>query len=172
MFSHSFTLHFPKALPEAGRCQGLAAHGWHNPSASKDAVPSWYPTASPKLVTSLRKTDSGLPEDKSKVILMLLDALLCPAECGNGSEHDEEVLGTVQPGFRRSSPLKSILSQKIGAMVTSILLSFVPVLCYSKPKLYFLHRFHYISICNFTKVLNGTTGIYSSIKRHMIKKNL
>lgn len=116
---------FPKALPEAGRCQGLAAHGWHNASASEDAVQSWYSMASPKPVTSLSKSDSGLPEDKSKVTLLLLAAFFCPVQCGAGSGCDGEVLGTAQPRFRSSSAHKSILSQKIGIMVTATLLSLV-----------------------------------------------
>lgn len=120
---------FPKALPEAGRCQGLAARGWHNASDSEDAVQSWYPMASPKFLTSLSKTDSGLPEDKSEVILLWLDAFLRPAQCGTGSERDVEVLGAAQPGFRSSSTHKSILSQKIGTMVTSMLLSLVLCAC-------------------------------------------
>lgn len=45
------------------------------------------------------------------------------------------------------------------------------VLCYPKPKMYFLHGFCYISICTFTKGHNWTAGIYSSIKRPMIKNN-
>lgn len=131
---HVFTLlyppleFFPKALPEAGRCQGLTAHSWHNPSDSEDMMQSWYPMANPKFVTSLRKTDSGLPEDKSKVILMQLDAF-SPAHCGTGSECDGEVLGVAYPGFRSSSPYKPILSQKIGSMVTSMLLSLILCAC-------------------------------------------
>lgn len=85
-------------------------------------------------------------------------------------------LGVAQPGFRSSSPHKSILSKKIGTMVPSVLLSCLGHLCLcltiAHQKCISSMDFVMSPFANFTKGLNWTTGIYSSKKRLMMKKNL
>lgn len=129
VFSHSFTLHlssFLKLCLKRGGAKGSLPMAGTIPQPPR--MQSWYPVAGTKLVTTLRKTGSGLPEDKCKVTLLLL-AAFCPAQCGTDSECDGEVLGVAQHRCRSSSPHKSILSQKIGTMVTSRLLSLVFCAC-------------------------------------------
>lgn len=161
VFADSFPRHLLRPawsgeVPRA-HCPRPAQQPCANPTASEAAVQLWYLMAGSKLVASLGKTDFGLPENESKITQLLLAAFSCWAQHGADSEGGGAVFGAAQPRLSTSSPQATVyLHQKPGTVITATPtcpLSFVPALCYPKPKSGSCCRFQYISICTFIKGL-------------------
>lgn len=122
----------------------------------------WYPVAGPKLVASLSKTDFGLPENESKITLLLLAAFPGWPQHGADSEGGGAVFGLLIPVLAPPALRQpSTCAKNTGTVVTATPtcpLSFVPAVCNPETKSGSLCRFQYIQGCDIS-ICTFITGL-------------